>query len=288
MAEAMRQEGERMQKVQTAIRGVADQIDAGTHEEWMLRLNTRAIFEGLFIYGRMTTFGEDIAAKYGITDQDTWATIRETIRELGEKAVDTEAMRKSKLRRMEQEIALSRIPGYFNSPEAVIGQMLDKVIVGPGMRMLEPEAGSGHIADAAKKLGAEVDCVEVNHRLRELLEAKGHNLIGWDFLEMEPNPIYDVILMNPPFEDKQDIRHLRHAYKFLKPGGRVVSVLSAGAEFRDDSETRSFRSWVEEQDGNMFRLPEDSFKESDRVTGVNTVLCCLLKPAAHSAGTLGW
>ncbi len=35
--------------------------------------------------------------------------------------------------------------------------------------------------------------------------------------------------MNPPFSRQQDIRHVMHAAKFLKPGGRLVAVMGASA-----------------------------------------------------------
>lgn len=46
--------------------------------------------------------------------------------------------------------------------------------------------------------------------------------------------MFDVIVMNPPFDRGRDCDHVRHAFRFLKPGGKLVAVMSALAEFRDD------------------------------------------------------
>ena len=65
------------------------------------------------------------------------------------------------------------------------------------------------------------------------LEAKGYNLAGEsNFLDHEGE--YDRIVMNPPFEAGQDIDHVRHAFQFLKDGGRLVSIMSPSPFFRED------------------------------------------------------
>jgi len=43
-----------------------------------------------------------------------------------------------------------------------------------------------------------------------------------------PNPVFDRILMNPPFTHGADIPHILHARKFLTPGGRLVAICAAG------------------------------------------------------------
>ena len=34
--------------------------------------------------------------------------------------------------------------------------------------------------------------------------------------------------MNPPFENGRDIDHVTHALSLLKPGGRLVAIMSEG------------------------------------------------------------
>ena len=61
-----------------------------------------------------------------------------------------------------------------------------------------------------------------------------------------------------------------------KPGGKLVAIMSAGAEFRSDRKTSGFRELVAAMDGTIERLPDDSFKESG--TSVRTVVVEMVKP----------
>ena len=140
-------------------------------------------------------------------------------------------------------------------------------------RVLEPEAGSGCIADAAKQVTPNVDCVELNYTLRELLELKGHRLIGDDFLELSPQPIYDAVLMNPPFS--QECEHIRHAYDFLKPGGMLATVCLpriSQSQFRKYTE---FRDWLAGHPHSIQHLQDIKFE----MTGVSTDLLAIHRAA---------
>lgn len=69
-------------------------------------------------------------------------------------------------------------------------------------------------------------------------------------MKIEPTPIYDRIVMNPPFLKQADIHHVNHALKFLRPDtGLLVSVMSAGVSFRVNNLTTSFRQLVAERGG---------------------------------------
>ncbi|KNY16930.1 hypothetical protein AKG11_11455 [Shinella sp. SUS2] len=78
------------------------------------------------------------------------------------------------------------------------------------------------------------------------------------------------LLANPPFVKQDDIRHVMHAFKFLKSGGRLVAIVSASVMFRDNKLTTAFREFVSANGGGMKRLPDGSFKSSG--TGVNTCI----------------
>ncbi len=82
--------------------------------------------------------------------------------------------------------------------------------------------------------------------------------------------------MNPPFKNQADIKHINHALKFLKPGGKLVSVMSASVGFRENTLTNKFRSLIEERGGSIESLPDGAFKESG--TMVRTVIVVI--PAA--------
>jgi 16S rRNA G1207 methylase RsmC len=146
------------------------------------------------------------------------------------------------------------------------------------MTILEPSAGKGNIADKIRQAYPHnpLSVVERMVTLQNILQAKEHNLVGFDFLEYEGQ--YDRILMNPPFEDGQDIDHVLHAFSCLKSGGVLVSVMCEGVFFRGDKKSQHFREWLAGVGGYEEALPAGSFKSSERPTGVATRLVMVTKP----------
>ncbi len=82
-------------------------------------------------------------------------------------------------------------------------------------------------------------------------------------------------MMNPPFEREQDIAHVLHALRWLKEGGKLVSVLSGATPTRQSKRAAVFRNIVAAHDGRFEDLPDGSFKDSG--TGVSTVLVVIEK-----------
>jgi hypothetical protein len=171
---------------------------------------------------------------------------------------------------------------FFPTPKSLAARMATLAGIKPGMRVLEPSAGNGHLADAARAQGAEVDAVEVSDALRNILGAKGHRLAGRDFNEFETAQPYDAILMNPPFSDRQDAAHIQRAWDLLKPGGTLVALAGEGVFFGQDLKAKTFRAWLDAHEAEVEKLPEGSFLDRTlpQTTGVNARLLVLHKPAA--------
>jgi len=165
----------------------------------------------------------------------------------------------------------------FTTPGPVIDLMIEHADIEDGHALLEPSAGTGAIADRLKEncLTSRFDVFELDSNLREFLKAKGYKLRGSNFLEFEAKPEYDRILMNPPFRKLQDIDHVRKAYDCLKPGGRLVGIMGAGAFFNYQKKAAAFREWFDDLEGEVYDLPENSFKDSG--TGVNAKIIILDK-----------
>lgn len=81
--------------------------------------------------------------------------------------------------------------------------------------------------------------------------------------------------MNPPFEEGQDILHVRHAYECLAEDGAMVAIMSEGSFFRQDKRAADFRAWLDLVGGSNEELPADAFKESG--TSVRTRLVVIRK-----------
>jgi hypothetical protein len=150
--------------------------------------------------------------------------------------------------------------------------------------------GTGNLVRAVlAKVDTEVLAYEINRELCTALEhtlgqrrarpSAGDGILGQlavccaDFLQVEDfQGQYPRILMNPPFENGQDIAHIKHAIKFLAApgfdpmmcgdkGGRLVAICANGP--RQQAELKPLATTWEE-------LPEGSFAEAG--TNVRTVL----------------
>ena len=213
---------------------------------------------------------------YSVIEADDYADTSDAARLLqtmieGNPEQREERERLRKIGALEAEIKLSTIPGFFPTPAAVVSLMLERAHIESGMHVLEPSAGSGNIADAIRREhpSAFIDVCEVNLRLRELLELKGHRLIASDFLEFHAG-VYERILMNPPFENLQDCKHVRNAYDMLADNGVLVSIMAPSFEYRNDRKSTEFRDWLGTVNATWENLPNGSFKSSG--TGVSTRL----------------
>jgi protein-L-isoaspartate O-methyltransferase len=165
------------------------------------------------------------------------------------------------------EIATQSEFGYFPTPQTLAKQIVELAEIKTHHLVLEPSAGQGAIAD---EIMANVVCIELQPKNAYVLESKGYPSVHVrDFLEVEPEAIYDRLVMNPPFAKSAAVDHVNHALKFLKPGGRLVAVMPSGIEFRTDRKHRELREVIA-INGSITRLPQGSFKEAG--TEVNVVV----------------
>ncbi|MEQ7008386.1 methyltransferase [Actinopolymorpha sp. B17G11] len=170
------------------------------------------------------------------------------------------------------QITTAQDLGYFPTPPPVVEQLLALADLQPGAEVLEPSAGTGAIAGPLAARGCVVDAVELDTARADVIWNAGYcrNVVPGDFLAMPPAAEYDRVVMNPPFARQADIDHVRHARRFLRPGGLLVSVMASGATFRENRKAAEFRSLVETGDGWFVPLPDGAFVESG--TGVRTVI----------------
>lgn len=304
IAASMREEGRKLECIQTWLYALADAWDNDAVPTVLQGIGTRKILEYFadmikspWCYdSRYNSDWEeasvakvwDISRDYyeswrkslsgaGIYNlQQTMAAIN-AIKSLGQQVqVDPKVI---KLEKMQLDLVGTNIPGYFPTPKKVCERMLELAELKPWMRVLETSAGSGHLVDAiaSSSPGIDIDCCEVNFQLREALKLKGYRLYAEDFLQSVDGatPLWDAIVQNPPFEHLQDIDFVRHAYRCLKPDGRLVSVMSVAWTY--NKKAADFRDWVKSVGGYWEDCPEGAFYESDRPTGVRCGILVILK-----------
>lgn len=166
-------------------------------------------------------------------------------------------------------------PQLFPTPVDVAAQMADAAELAPGLRILEPSAGTGRLIDAAALSAWEWngECVAVEHSevLARNLRAKysGVDVRQADFLACNGDlGTFDRVLMNPPFENAADVKHILHARSMLRPGGVLVAICANGPR-----QAEALRPLAETWEP----LPPDTFKAQG--TGVRTVLLTMRGPS---------
>jgi SAM-dependent methyltransferase len=158
------------------------------------------------------------------------------------------------------------------------------------MRLLEPSAGDGGLLKAVPDKfflrRKDIYVVELNPEHFTALHAQIMRIsldptlptpIGpmcpQDFLTIPVMPAsthFDRIVMNPPFTKGQAEKHVRHAWQFLKPGGRLVTIMPGGP-----SNHVHFEKELQTSETAMYELPEGTFKESG--TNIKTTIVMLDK-----------
>lgn len=158
-------------------------------------------------------------------------------------------------------------PNLFPTPEDVARQVVELADIEQGHRVLEPSAGTGAMLAAIharkpKDGGCDCVAVEINSHLAKSLECMANTVYCRNFLECNGDlGQFDRIVMNPPFERGADVKHINHARKFLKPGGRLVAICANGPRQREALEPIA-TAWID--------LPAGTFK--DQGTNVNTAI----------------
>ena len=161
----------------------------------------------------------------------------------------------------------------FPTPPHIVEQMIDYADIQQGNRILEPSAGTGAILDGLKQSGVDlhnVEAVELNTSLAAALREKYPYVSQGDFLQYGTSAAagFDRILMNPPFKNGIDIKHIEHAYSLLNPGGVLVAICANGPRQQD-----RLRLLAEESGGGYEALPPNTFDG----TGVNSAIVHIYK-----------
>jgi phospholipid N-methyltransferase len=168
----------------------------------------------------------------------------------------------------------------FQTPPALAARMVELADIQPGHAVLEPSAGLGRILrPILERNPASVTACEVNADLAgELFRTfPGVTLWQGDFLERRPTyegggsllvkpfpnapPVFDRIVMNPPFTMRSDLRHIEHARQFLATGGVLVG-LCLSTHHRETALRDSCDVWEV--------IPAGTFRAEG--TGVETIL----------------
>jgi len=274
-------DADRLERTAQALRALADLMEAGPLPQLLAKFTSKkAVFSALGVRtvssGYYHVAATDERSDTGPEAVALWGLLE---------GKSPEQERAEQLHNMQKAAQGAQIAGYYSTPEYLVEDMILKANITAGLSVLEPSAGSGAITDQLADLYADPLIVvhEINPTLCDILRAKGFDVRPGDFLEAGGSPQsrgnfrFDRVVMNPPFENLQDIDHVMHAFSMLKQGGRLVSIMSPGPFFRDTGKAKGFRMWFDALGGEVEDIEAGTFKESG--TGVAAKLVVIDKPA---------
>ena len=174
---------------------------------------------------------------------------------------------------------------FYPTPDDVIDGMIDKLKGFSEIQyILEPSAGKGNIiarymeryknrylkhssrmSDVTEHIF--IDCIEQDQILQAILKDKQYNLIWDDFLTYEATRYYDLIIMNPPFDNGAG--HLLKAIEIQERiGGKILCLLNAETLKNPYSNKRKELISILEKYNAEIEYKSDSFSNSERSTSV--------------------
>ena len=288
IAASMREDGRRLQLIQCWLMGLAARHRDGTCPTQLSKISNRShleLFASIFHWQKegaksiaylYTGFerGDEIAQKLGAvgihsaSDALVAVELLESLSNPTDRQPDPIGERVDVLRR---KAIYQQVPDFYPTPGEIITRMLQLANVQSHHRCLDPEGGAGDICLALRDFGVEnIDCFELNAGLVEALTLLEFPPLGRDFLTATPRPIYDRILMNPPFGEDAYIQHVCHAYHWLAPGGELVAVLPLAHPNRI-KKRRQFSEWLDglgtvgeaSPKGNRYPNPPKAFTKGD-------------------------
>lgn len=132
-------------------------------------------------------------------------------------------------------------PSFYPTPKNLAARMVAK-ISGYHEYILEPSAGKGDLietyCDMKDRHGAlknRFSAIEIDRELRATLRGKSIQIIDHDFLAYSGPDKFDLILMNPPFDEGD--KHLLKAIDILY-SGQIICLLNAETIRNPYSRTR--------------------------------------------------
>lgn len=171
---------------------------------------------------------------------------------------------------------------FFETPKELAKELVEWAEIEDYHVCLEPSGGWGRIVDEIRKKASFVNVVELNKENYDYLcnrYAGKLNIWNKDFLqicdESDFLQVYDRIIMNPPFSNGKDVKHVFQAWDLLAKDGILVSVVSESPFFRENKLSQAFRQWLEENNAEVQSLESGAFSESG--TNVKTRIIKVIK-----------
>ena len=191
---------------------------------------------------------------------------------------------------------------FYPTPKELVKRILEGCDLKNIQTVLEPSAGSGNIIEALEEYEVEydknlhlrhnisvegkkwisIDCIELDKDLRSALIGKGFRVIQDDFLTFNSFKRYDLIIMNPPFNN--GAKHLLKALELQQYGGNIICILNAETiKNLCTNERKMLQRKLEEYNATI-EFMEEAFGEAERKTNVEIAVVKVCVPEkTHSS-----
>ncbi len=273
-------EGHRLKELQDFLNAAADAIEKGTlppeldmgqkNDDLVILISRKRDNVGGGRYVETHEFNRDTPdAKAAQHLMLAWQT-----RDPAAIAAKEAAEKKQQIENKMRELRNTRIPGFFPTPEPLAKKLIEYACGAMGGRrpasILEPSAGLGALAHAAHEEFPEsmITCIEINLRCAEILSLQGFNVAAADFLEdfrgkYERLEQFDLVVMNPPFENMDDCTHVMVAWDSVAPGGVLAAIVSNMAGVSPRGQSGRFKLWMDRVEADVFEVEDGAFDGAD-------------------------
>ena len=193
---------------------------------------------------------------------------------------------------------------FYPTPPALAEKMLEGLDMNFVSTVLEPSAGKGDLVTAIARKNQmayrnreiDVDCCEIDPYLRQILQynfsderkqeisaAQGYHtreydlidhtklhVVHDDFLTYSSMKHYDLILMNPPFQD--GAKHLLKALHMQRDGGLVICLLNAETLRNPYTDMRQDLVRILQELNAEITFVDDAFRDAERSASVDAAI----------------
>lgn len=175
-------------------------------------------------------------------------------------------------------VSLSEKFDFYPTPKELVEKVQNYADIQDTDIILEPSAGTGALLEGLNSDNCY--CVELNPVLCEILNTKGFSKVknsSTEEIKLKEGKEFDKILMNPPFSKRLDAKHIVQVFEYLKKGGTLVAVHSAGITTATDKYSKAFQDLYNNYGITQEKIDSGAFKNSGKGTLVNTVITVLRK-----------
>ena len=121
---------------------------------------------------------------------------------------------------------------YYPTPQKVIDLMLEGIDF-KNKIVLDPSAGMGAILNAVQYKCKKTYAIEIDDTFQDTLKGRNHTILHSDFLTYSGTHAFDVILMNPPFDNGA-----KHFLKALQIAKDATDAAFAGVQRAVDAQRK--------------------------------------------------